>query len=204
MDDEIDDEIYERQKELPLSVPSSAAIIGCGGVGSWAGLGLALAGVPNLYLVDHDRVEKSNLNRTPYRECDVGIYKVNALAALIAERRKDTRVRPIVGRIEKISFLLNPPPAVVVDCRDTLNPPLTVKAPEIIRIGYDGLSLTIHLYPSGKDIVWGEPTTYRTTPSFVVPACIAGMLIVEAIVRPPQKKEEKIWNREVDDFLVPE
>jgi hypothetical protein len=55
----------ERQEALGLVVPESVAVIGCGGVGSWAAMFLALAGVPRLALWDMDMVSETNLNRLP-------------------------------------------------------------------------------------------------------------------------------------------
>ena len=57
------------------------AIIGCGGLGSWAAAGLACVGIGAMTLVDGDVVERSNLNRQLlFRERDVGRAKVVAAA----------------------------------------------------------------------------------------------------------------------------
>jgi len=42
---------------------SSIAVFGLGGVGSFAVEGLVRGGIGQLFLVDHDRGEASNLNR---------------------------------------------------------------------------------------------------------------------------------------------
>ena len=59
---------------------ATVGIAGCGGLGSNAAVALARAGVGRLILVDHDRVELSNLNRQHYFQPDVGRVKVEALA----------------------------------------------------------------------------------------------------------------------------
>jgi len=59
---------------------ATVGIAGCGGLGSNAAASLARAGVGRLILVDHDRVELSNLNRQHYFQTDVGKAKVEALA----------------------------------------------------------------------------------------------------------------------------
>ena len=60
---------------------ASVAIVGCGGLGSWAAAGLACIGVGSLTLVDGDVVERSNLNRQLlFRERDIGRSKVAAAA----------------------------------------------------------------------------------------------------------------------------
>ena len=61
------------------------AMIGVGGLGTWAAAALACAGVGHLTLVDDDRVELSNLNRQfLYRSADVGRLKVEAAADALA------------------------------------------------------------------------------------------------------------------------
>jgi molybdopterin/thiamine biosynthesis adenylyltransferase/rhodanese-related sulfurtransferase len=79
---------YSRQTVLPevgaegqarLSA-ASVVVIGAGGLGCAALPYLAAAGVGRLVIVDHDRVEESNLHRQPlYRMVDLGCEK--ALAA---------------------------------------------------------------------------------------------------------------------------
>lgn len=77
-----EESIFER------NVPGSTAILkravvgiaGCGGIGSNAAVSLVRAGVGGLILVDHDRVEASNLNRQHFFGEDVGRPKVEALA----------------------------------------------------------------------------------------------------------------------------
>ena len=59
---------------------ATVGIAGCGGLGSNAAVALARAGVGRLILVDHDRVELSNLNRQHYFQSDIGKVKVEALA----------------------------------------------------------------------------------------------------------------------------
>ena len=59
---------------------ATVGIAGCGGLGSNAAVALARAGVGRLILVDHDRVEISNLNRQYYFQSDIGKVKVKALS----------------------------------------------------------------------------------------------------------------------------
>jgi molybdopterin/thiamine biosynthesis adenylyltransferase len=61
------------------------ALLGVGGLGSWAAYALACCGVGALVLVDGDTVEESNFNRQIlYRERDVGRPKVEAAAEALA------------------------------------------------------------------------------------------------------------------------
>lgn len=56
-------------------------IAGCGGLGSTLAIALARSGIGSLTLVDFDVVEPSNLNRQQYFVDQIGLYKVEALAA---------------------------------------------------------------------------------------------------------------------------
>jgi sulfur carrier protein ThiS adenylyltransferase len=56
-------------------------IAGCGGLGSTVAVALARSGIGALTLVDFDLVESSNLNRQQYFIDQIGLPKVDALAA---------------------------------------------------------------------------------------------------------------------------
>jgi molybdopterin/thiamine biosynthesis adenylyltransferase len=74
-------------------VTGCVLIIGAGGLGCPAGLGLAAAGVTRLGVVDDDRVEVSNLHRQPlYGDADVGELKVVAFARALGRQFPDLRV----------------------------------------------------------------------------------------------------------------
>jgi sulfur-carrier protein adenylyltransferase/sulfurtransferase len=85
---------YERQSVLAeLGAQGQARlaaarvlVVGAGGLGCPVLAYLAAAGVGQLTIVDHDRVEESNLHRQPlYRMCDLGHAKVQAArTALLA------------------------------------------------------------------------------------------------------------------------
>jgi len=88
-------ELYNRQSELPLYVPPKIAVIGLGGGGSWVALSFALMGTTEIVVVDNDTIELSNLNRTMYRQSDIGKLKTTAIKELIAERRPECKVNCI-------------------------------------------------------------------------------------------------------------
>ncbi|HRI86547.1 MAG TPA: ThiF family adenylyltransferase, partial [Ignavibacteria bacterium] len=87
--------LYDRQCGIKSFSDKSAMVIGCGGVGSWIALDLALIGVGTIVLIDHDKLESSNLNRTLFRLGQVGSCKTHAVKELIAERRPNTVVLTI-------------------------------------------------------------------------------------------------------------
>src|SRR5262249_43404026 len=74
-----------RQESLSLTIPHSVSIVGCGGVGSWTAIFLALAGVPKLWLWDGDEVSDTNLNRLPLGPDYLELNKAIALKLLIAK-----------------------------------------------------------------------------------------------------------------------
>ncbi len=54
-------------------------VVGCGGVGSLFAEMLVRSGAENIALIDADKVEYKNLNRTPFVLDDIACFKVNAL-----------------------------------------------------------------------------------------------------------------------------
>lgn len=155
--------LYSRQEPLNLKIPTAVTIIGCGGIGSWIALDLALVGVKKLNLIDNDIIEKTNLNRTPYKTSQIGEFKVAALQELIEERR-DIDIQIFTQKYEDIDEILKEKIKLVdymIDCRDTVQPPI----PEAITVGYDGFKFTIDT--NGGKNVWGGGNGYETVPSFV-------------------------------------
>lgn len=76
-----------RQSSLKIHTNFGVAVVGCGGVGMWTALFLALAGVECLYLFDPDTVSEHNLNRLPIPRSAIGKSKSQATADLIATLR---------------------------------------------------------------------------------------------------------------------
>lgn len=85
--DEIEKAFDER---FPLEVKeklhhAKVAIAGLGGLGSNIALMLARSGVGQLFLVDFDCVDITNLNRQMYRVSHIGMYKTDAMVEMIRE-----------------------------------------------------------------------------------------------------------------------
>ena len=71
---------------------ASAAIVGCGGLGSHVAVQLARSGVGKLLLIDPDNVERSNLHRVMiFTEKDIGKPKAKTLSE---------KLRKAVGSVE--------------------------------------------------------------------------------------------------------
>jgi bacteriocin biosynthesis cyclodehydratase domain-containing protein len=77
------------------------AVLGVGGLGGWAAWSLACVGVGEMWLIDGDRVEVSNLNRQIiYREADLGLLKVECAAARLRAFNSAMRVTTEARRLE--------------------------------------------------------------------------------------------------------
>ncbi|GAB4123517.1 MAG: tRNA threonylcarbamoyladenosine dehydratase [Sideroxydans sp.] len=75
---------------------SHVAVVGVGGVGSWAVEALARSGIGNLTLIDFDHIVLSNVNRQVQAlTSTLGMAKVTALAARIADIAPACRVTQV-------------------------------------------------------------------------------------------------------------
>ncbi len=112
---------YEQKKLLS----SKVAIIGCGALGNIVISCLARSGVGEIFAVDFDKVEKSNLQRQILFDfSDIGKFKIDAI------KEKIPKINPyinFIGKIDTLSeknlSLLNEYP-VIIDATD--NPALSL------------------------------------------------------------------------------
>lgn len=99
---------------------SHALVIGAGGLGSPVSLYLGSAGVGHITVVDHDRVDATNLQRQIAHTLErVGQDKAQSVRTAIAQINPDVRVTPITQRAD--AALLDTLVAqadVVIDCCD--------------------------------------------------------------------------------------
>jgi len=178
--------IYERQNLISgLKIPTVASVVGCGGTGFWTAILLAMSGVEELILVDHDRIEVSNLNRLPLQDTYVGVTKTFAIKEFTNKIRKSVRIENHDKKIEKPEdcIILR---GMVFCCTDNLRSQQIVcayckknKIP-YQRIGYDGTVLNVSkTFPlSFKQLP--ERDGYTITPSWVIPAVLAASLGVSS------------------------
>jgi bacteriocin biosynthesis cyclodehydratase domain-containing protein len=79
---------------------AKVAVLGVGGLGGWAAWSLATTGIGEMWLVDGDRVEMSNLNRQIlYTPADIGLLKVEAAAARLRAFNPDARITATARRL---------------------------------------------------------------------------------------------------------
>ncbi len=80
---------------------AKVAVLGVGGLGGWAAWSLACIGIGEMWLIDGDRVEISNLNRQiTYAEADIGLLKAEAAAARLRAFNSSMRVTSTARRLE--------------------------------------------------------------------------------------------------------
>lgn len=107
----------ERVKE------SRVLVVGAGALGNEVLKNLALFGVGNIYIVDFDTIEYSNLTRSIlFREedADKGYYKAEVAARRVKEINPGINVQPIVGRLDtSVGLGLYRSMDVVVGCLDS-------------------------------------------------------------------------------------
>ncbi len=80
---------------------AKVAVLGVGGLGGATAQWLASIGVGEMWLIDGDRVEASNLNRQVlYEEAEVGLLKVEAATARLRAFNSEMRVTSTARRLE--------------------------------------------------------------------------------------------------------
>src|SRR3989440_11828987 len=99
---------YARQSILPevgaqgqaRLACATAVVVGAGGLGCAVLQYLTAAGVGRLRIVDHDRVEESNLHRQPlYRMTDLGRPKEHAARAPLLQSNPEVRIDTLEERL---------------------------------------------------------------------------------------------------------
>ncbi len=99
---------------------SKVLIIGCGGLGTPAALYLAAMGVGQLWLMDGDRIELSNLARQVlYRPEHLGQLKAEVLAATLTAQNPDCQTTAFSQFLSDEHFKLIDNADLILDCTDT-------------------------------------------------------------------------------------
>jgi len=129
-------------------------VIGCGGIGYWVAIYLAMLGTKHLMLVDGDRVESTNLNRIPAPPRLTGKFKVNALKAQIRLLRPGLRITNIPANItEDTLSLMGSMPlnrGVIWDCTDDARVQLKIfnwcrlNTKQYVKLGYEGWQIGMY------------------------------------------------------------
>ena len=111
------DQGFELLKQLNI------AVVGIGGVGSWAAEALARSGVGNITLIDFDEICLTNTNRQVHAVTEtVGLKKVEVMAERIGQINPECRCTPIVDflTMENYETLLSNEYDYVIDAIDSI------------------------------------------------------------------------------------
>jgi len=120
-----DDDRYSRLRliawwEQEKLAAAKVLVVGAGALGNEVLKNLALLGVGNIYVVDFDDIEESNLTRSVlFRSRDCGRPKVDAAADMLADMNPDVNVRPMSANIiTEVGLGLFRDMDVVIGCLD--------------------------------------------------------------------------------------
>lgn len=196
---------YDRQEQLDTLIQHVNShkyniIIGCGGVGFWAGIFLAMMGHTGFVLIDGDKIEPTNLNRLPVPQNWVGMSKVLALKRLIRMLRPEAVVTCIRAHVthdeidllkqtvdELVRYGLN-----IIDTTDdariqrkifdTLSVQIGRGDIEYTKMGYEGLEVGAY-----KDYNVWVPADYRpgyrtTNANATTSAIAAGLGVFKLLI----------------------
>jgi len=113
------------EEKFNLLQQAMVTIVGLGAVGGYAAEGLARSGVGRLRLVDFDTIQPSNINRQILAlDSTVGQPKVEAAKERIHLINPDCQVEALqlFAADETLDSILSPPPDILIDAIDSLNP----------------------------------------------------------------------------------
>ena len=188
--------LYSRQRSLNLAHYDNIIIIGAGGIGNWVALDVALSGCAgNIYLIDPDIVEESNLNRTFFDYSDIGSYKVDAVSKHITLRRPEQSllilreymddvlakklIQTVIG--DNSYYHSN---CCIIDCRDDVYDDCYQFNCKLYKVGYDGMSISIDGNPRLTAVFGQRGGSYTITPSYIGSAQLAAILVCNDIFYP--------------------
>ncbi|HTW37144.1 MAG TPA: HesA/MoeB/ThiF family protein [Steroidobacteraceae bacterium] len=141
---------------------ASILVVGAGGLGCAVLQYLCAAGIGQLVIVDHDRVDESNLHRQPlYRMGDLGMQKVHAARAALLELNPSVAVEALPERLTPANAArLVGAADVVVDAADSLAATY-VLSDECLRAGKPLVSASVLALAGYVGAFCGGAPSYR-------------------------------------------
>ena len=134
------DERYSRQKDIvpPERIAAcKATVIGVGAIGRQVALQLSAMGIPWLQMIDHDKVEWSNLASQGYMEGDMGKPKVNATLELCWRINAASQIHVVPERFRRSMEIGN----VVFCCVDKI---------DVRRLIWESVKDRVNLFCDGR------------------------------------------------------
>ncbi len=133
-------ERYSRQRDIvpPERIADcKVTVIGVGAIGRQVALQLSAMGIPWLQLVDHDKVEWSNLASQGYLEGDMGKLKVNATLELCWRINAATQIQAVPERFRRSMEIGN----IVFCCVDRI---------DVRRLIWESVKDRVNFYGDGR------------------------------------------------------
>ena len=133
-------ERYSRQRDIvpPERIADcKATVIGVGAIGRQVALQLSAMGIPWLELIDHDKVEWSNLASQGYLEGDMGKLKVNATLELCWRINAATQIQAVPERFRRSMEIGN----IVFCCVDRI---------DVRRLIWEAVKDRVNLFCDGR------------------------------------------------------
>ena len=140
MSEEQTSERYSRQRDIvpPERIADcKATVIGVGAIGRQVALQLSAMGIPWLQIIDHDKVEWSNLSSQGYLEGDMGKLKVNATLELCWRINATTQIQAVPERFRRSMKVGN----IVFCCVDRI---------DIRRLVWEAVKDRVNLFCDGR------------------------------------------------------
>lgn len=143
---------YARQMVLPEIGPagqarlgaSSVLVIGAGGLGCAVLQYLAAAGVGRIVIVDHDRIEESNLHRQPlFRMSEIGRAKATVARDSLRQLNPQIAIEALVERLSPANVArLTSMADLIIDAADSLAATY-ISSDECLRVGKPLISASV-------------------------------------------------------------
>ncbi len=178
---------------------SKVLVIGLGAVGSWVSCNLVQSGVKELYLMDNDLVDITNLHRQfAYRYSDVGELKIDAMERRLKEYDSGVVVHKTNTVLTEgsLSIFDNENIDLIINCADKPNVDTTSlwvgeygmkrRIPHIIGGGYN-----LHLSLIGQTVIPGKSACVK---------CFQKKLEEENTIDRDKVKKLAVKNRKVGSF----
>lgn len=133
-------ERYSRQGDIvpPERIADcKATIVGVGAIGRQVALQLSAMGIPWLQIIDHDKIEWSNLASQGYLEGDMGKLKVNATLELCMRINAATQIQAVPDRFRGSMEIGN----IVFCCVDRI---------DVRRLVWEAVKDKVNLFCDGR------------------------------------------------------
>jgi len=160
------EELLVGPRALEVLAASSVAVVGLGGVGSFAVESLARAGIGRLVLVDHDHVAESNINRQlcALRET-VGRPKAELMSERVLGINPKAKIEAHTERYcpETAESLIGPGLSYIVDAIDSIS----AKVDLVVRAKGLGIPIVSAMGSGGKL----DPTRLKVADLYATSVC---------------------------------